>query len=365
MKHNALTELHLWVKRYLPKDLLTTAPTELNQKLSAIDPKNKIRDFIAAWLSDSVRIKLQTSGSTGSPKKIEFSKASLIKSAQATATFFDLKADDRALLCLPVEYIAGKMMVVRAFVCGFNLIPVKPSANPLSGLDQSFDFAAMTPMQVYRSFELPDGEVRLNAIKTLIIGGGAISSALLHKIEGLTNNCSQTYGMTETLTHVAVRRLNGENISEHYVGLPGFKFSVDTNSCLGIETPYPEFPVIQTHDVVQLISDTSFNFLGRLDFVINSGGVKLFPENIEYKLHDFFKQRIVISSLPDRVTGEQVVLVIESNEKVELSIEDIEKIQGLKKIERPRQIVVLKAFPETASGKINRLKIKELIQNNN
>ena len=191
------------------------------------------------------------------------------------------------------------MMLVRAFVSGLDLIPIKPSSNPLAATYEPFRFAAMTPMQVFRTFELPDGKEKLNAIETLIIGGGEISIFLQKTIEGLSNNCWQTYGMTETLTHVAVRRLNGKDQSEQYSGLPGFEFSVDEHSCLKIKTPYLENKEIQTHDVVRMHASNSFRFLGRSDFVINSGGVKLFPEQIEHKLQPFFGERIIISSLPD------------------------------------------------------------------
>lgn len=323
---------------------------------------NQLFHFIKDWISDSPFVTINTSGSTGDPKQFKVSKESMIKSALSTVRFFDLNQNDRVLLCLPVDYIAGKMMVVRAFVTRFNLIPIKPSISPLSTIRESFKFAAMTPMQVRESFDLKDGIEKLNLISTLIIGGGEISNSLAEKIQFLSNSCWQTYGMTETLTHVAVRRLNGENKSEKYVGLPGFKFSRGKDNCLLIKSPYPEWPEVHTNDAVNLHSTNSFTFLGRLDFVINSGGIKLFPEVIENKLQIFFgKQRIIISSVWDERLGEKPVLVIEGKQKIEISLTELQQKAPLSKIETPKQILSLNTFPETNSGKINRSQIKALL----
>lgn len=349
-------QLQINGRLYTSAELLEGAIDELR-----VEPDGKLIQFIKDWISDSKTLTIKTSGSTGSPKEIEFSKKSMIKSAIATASFFGLKPDYKALLCLPIDYIAGKMMVVRAFVAGLNLIPVKPSANPLAEIIEPAEFAAMTPMQVFQSFELPDGIKKLNSISTLIIGGGAINKSLADKIQQLSNYCWQSYGMTETLTHVAVRRLTGENISEQYFGLPGFEFSTNQASCLRIKTPYPESRSIQTNDVVLLYNATSFTFKGRFDFVINSGGVKIFPEDIERKLDPYIRQRFVISSLNDEIIGEKPVLVVEGDIDKEFSLPEISKQAFLTKIETPRQIITLESFPETNTGKINRLSIKHLL----
>ncbi len=311
-------------------------------------------EFISEWLSDSPNIKVKTSGSTGNAKWIGVEKEKMVKSAQLTGQFFDLKKNDNALLCLPVDFIAGKMMVVRAFVLGLNLIPVEPSGNPINSLNEPLDFAAMTPMQVYSILKEKNGIDKLNQIKNLIIGGGEISNQLLNEIRKLHNNTYHTYGMTETLTHVALKKLNGKKPDLYFKALPGIKFKKDKRNCLVVIASHLSDQDFITNDVVDLKDNKTFDFIGRYDNVINSGGLKVFPESIEQKLQPFITDRFIIGGLPDEKLGQKVVLVIEQERQSDVDFKEVFKELSLSKPEIPKEVYLLDSFPETESGKIVR-----------
>lgn len=313
--------------------------------------------FILEWLSESPTLKLKTSGSTGAAKWVEVEKEKMVKSAMLTGSFFNLQKNNRALLCLPVDFIAGKMMVVRAFVLGLNLVPIEPSGNPLNNIDKFFAFAAMTPMQVYNTLALKDGNLKLNQIKQLIIGGGDINQGLLNRIKNLTNSTFHTYGMTETLTHVAVKKLNGEIPDSCFNALSGIKFSVDKNDCLVISAPHLSGKKFVTSDIVDLKDENSFQFIGRFDNVINSGGIKISPEIIEHKLNPFIKERFIIAGMPDDRLGHKLILIIEGKDKLSVDFTEF----GLSKYEIPKHVYYLQHFPETDSGKLLRQKVLKSI----
>jgi O-succinylbenzoic acid--CoA ligase len=314
--------------------------------------------FIRDWISADPYIEVKTSGSTGSPKWIRIEKDKMIQSALMTGEFFNLKPVDHALLCLPVNFIAGKMMVIRSFVLGLNLIPVEPSGNPLEGKHDDFDFAAMTPHQVSCILSEKKGYEKLNKIKKLIIGGADIHPELMKEIRMLKNETFQTYGMTETITHVAVRKLNPPGESIHYQALPRITFVIDRRDCLVIEAPNLVAEKVITNDIVKLKNEKEFRFIGRYDNIINSGGIKLIPEEIEAKLDPFIHQRFIIAGLPDEKLGQKLVVIIEGKESETLDLQSLIKKSGLTKIEIPRQIIFSSRFPLTENGKIIR---RELI----
>lgn len=319
----------------------------------------KLHKFLLEWISDTPTIRVNTSGSTGIPKTIKLDKVKMVESALRTGSYLNLKKNDRSLLCLPIDFIAGKMMVVRAFVLGLNLILVKPKINPLEFIDEKFDFMAMTPMQVYNTLQSLEGEKKLNNIKNLIVGGGEINNSLLSKIQNLKNATYQTYGMTETITHIAMRKLNGSNRTNSYIAMEGVSFSLDKRGCLIIDALYVSKNRISTNDLVDLKNKFEFEFIGRLDNIINSGGLKISPEKIENMLSSLIKHRFVILGVPDVQLGQKVVIVIEKNKKEELKI-DFSK-SGLSKYEIPKQIYSIDCFPETKNGKIIRSEIAKLI----
>jgi O-succinylbenzoic acid--CoA ligase len=317
-----------------------------------------IARFIVKWFNDKSYIIVKTSGSTGAPKKIKLLKTNMVHSAFATGLYFNLGAENTALLCLSAKYIAGKMMLVRALTMGWNLHVVAPDKNGITQYDNTYDFAAMVPYQVYHSLSA------LDKIKTLIIGGGVISPDLEAKLQSKSTEVYASYGMTETITHVAMRRVNGHNRTTIYSALPNISFSTDARGCLVIDAPNLINLEVVTNDVVTLLSSTSFKWLGRYDNVINSGGVKLFPEKIERLLRDFIKVPFIISSLQDQALGEQLILVLElENPKEASNYRTV--ISELESYQRPKKIFTLSKFPLTETGKIKRSSIRSIVKGYN
>lgn len=312
--------------------------------------------FLNEWFSDSDFVLAQTSGSTGKPKPIELPKSVMQKSAERTIEYFGLQKNDRLLLSLPCRYIAGKMMVVRAIVGQMNMIAVDP-ATDFDFLEQEeFDFGAMVPNQVFKLLEQPSGIEKLQNIRNLLIGGSGISSAMEAQIRSLSSRIVLTYGMTETASHIAILELSGNRKSDFYCCLLGISVSLSEADCLQIH--HPEFAEpLQTNDMAQLLSNTSFRILGRADSVIISGGIKYSPEALEKKLEPIISERFVISSVPDEKLGEKLVLVIEGKPKNTAILE--QKIDALlTAFERPKVICFLEHFPTTVSGKIRRKDLK-------
>lgn len=311
--------------------------------------------FLLNWLSKTDVFKTFTSGSTGEPKLIELSRKNVTRSAQLTIDYFKLPKGTKALLALPSNYIGGKMMLVRALVGNWHLIWTEPTANPLLKLKESFDFAAFTPMQVTAMLnECPE---KFMAIGKVIIGGGAISNALETRLKQCTNQVYATYGMTETITHVAVRALTGEHAGSTFNALPGVRFSLNDKECLSIEAMHLEnVGVIETKDKVKLYTPLSFQFLGRADNVINSGGIKLFPEKIEEQIAHALPYSFYISKISDDTLGEKVMMYVEApelSESEKLQIISTMKLY-LQPYEVPKEIICEAQFDYTPNGKIIR-----------
>jgi O-succinylbenzoic acid--CoA ligase len=309
-----------------------------------------IGTFLLDWLDDRSTVEVRTSGSTGTPKPILLKKECMANSARATGRYFGLRAGDRALLCLPADYIAGKMMLVRAMVLGLELDYVAPSSRPLFGLSRKYHFAAMVPLQLENSLlELP-------SIETLIVGGAPIPKALVQKVQGLSTKIFETYGMTETITHIAVKGVNAhpEHTITHFVVLPGVDISKDPRECLIVDAPgITEGPVV-TNDLVNLICQTEFEWLGRLDNVINSGGIKISPEILEGKMAPMISNRFFVTGLPDPVLGQKLVLIIEGKLSTGSVLAQLDKVRTLQKFEIPKEVYPIPKFVETANGKVDR-----------
>lgn len=236
--------------------------------------------------------------------------------------------------------------------CTIDLITAEPSGNPLKDKKVHFDLAAMTPMQVFNIMNKKTGKDKLNNIKNLIIGGGEISQDLEIKLKLLTNNTYHTYGMTETITHIALKKINGNNINEGFIALKNVWFEHDERDCLIIHATHISDEKIITNDIVNLKSKTEFEFIGRYDNVINSGGIKIIPEIIEGKLSQFINQRFFVYGKPDEKLGEKTVLVIEGKPDIEIE-KNLEKIP-FSKYEKPKEIIFINQFVETGNGKINK-----------
>ncbi|GAB1404280.1 AMP-binding protein [Lentimicrobium sp.] len=321
--------------------------------------KHSLGRFLIQWIDSHPYINVTTSGSTGLPKTMAISKKAMIASARLTGEFFNLKTGAQALLCLRAGYIAGLMMVVRAMVYQMNLIIVPPNQSPLEFIssETNIDFAAMLPVQVMNSLNREVLKPKLEAIDTLIIGGAPIAPSLESRIKTLKNRVFATYGMTETIAHIAARRISGKAFSRNFSLLPGITISTDGRGCLVANVPYLDKNPVVTNDVVHIVSPSKFRWLGRYDNVINSGGVKLFPEVIEQKIASLISNRFFIASVSDVKLGEVPVLVIEKPEPcTQTYIDEIRvKLVGiLKKTELPDHIYCVPAFEEGENEKINR-----------
>jgi O-succinylbenzoic acid--CoA ligase len=304
------------------------------------DFEKPVGDFLLDWFDSKDYIEMQTSGTTGEPKIITVSKQAMVYSAIATGDFFDLKPGDKALQCLPVKYVAGKMMLVRAMILGLDLDFVAPSSHPLWHNETEYDFVAMVPLQAQNSL------AELINVKKLIIGGAAVNKTLEKKLLKLPTLVYETYGMTETITHIAAREL--DEIA--FTVLPEVTVTYDDRNCLVIHAPRISDDVIVTNDIVELLDENRFVFLGRMDNVINSGGIKLIPEQIEQKLALKLNERYFIASKPDAELGEKVVLVIEGEKhEIEPSV-----YEGLDKYEKPKEVIFIPKFKDTVTGKILR-----------
>lgn len=312
---------------------------------------DEIHQFLKSWFSKDDFIYVKTSGSTGVPKEIKLLKVQMMNSAFATGEYFGLLENTSALLCLPTAYIAGKMMLIRALTLGWHLDVVAASSYPLKGVEKEYDFSAMVPLQLENSLK------DLHLIKTLIVGGGVVSSQLQSKLKDVFTNVFATYGMTETITHIAVKKLNNFKIEPNfYEVLPNVAIYKDARNCLTIDAPEVSNELVFTNDIVHLISDIQFEWLGRFDTIINSGGVKLHPEKIEEKLSKIITSRFFVAGVSDEKLGQKLVLIIEGKSQ---SI-DINSA-NLSKFEIPKEVYFLSKFVETETKKIQRKKTMDLI----
>ncbi|PNW25829.1 AMP-binding protein [Formosa algae] len=311
------------------------------------EPHQKtLGDFLQAWLDNNDYVEVQTSGSIGIPKKIKIKKQAMVNSAIATGNAFNLRPGDSLLHCLPFNFIAGRMMLVRAMILGLELDVVPPKITPVFDLDKTYDFAAMIPLQAQNSLS------KLQHFKALIIGGAASPHQLLEDIQDIDTQCYSTYGMTETVSHIAYRALNGPNKSDFYKAMPNVKVSTNAQDCLVLEADYLFDGALETNDVAVMHSENEFKLIGRIDNVINSGGLKLFAEQIEKHLTGGISERFFVAGQPDEKLGERLVLVIEGEEK---TIDPI-IFKDLKKNEIPKDILFVKKFIETPNRKIQRKK---------
>ena len=335
-----------------------------------------VNDFLQEWNSPSETLLVHTSGSTGKPKPMWVEKQRMLNSAHITCDFLGLRPGDSALLCMSLDYIAGKMMVVRSIERKLRLFSVKPSGHPLSDeslatmVEMDFDFVAMVPMQVYNTLQVPQERERLSRIKHLIIGGGAIDDALAEELRSLPGAVWSTYGMTETLSHIALRRLNDEEASEWYQPFDSVGVSLNSDGCLVIDAPLVCSEPLVTNDIAEIkqqetsshSSDASsslktssphvlFRIKGRKDNVICSGGIKIQIEEVENLLRQHLDAPFLLAKKKDEKFGEIAVLVTESGD-----LEGVEAIcrQVLPKYWVPRQYLHFDQLPMTETGKPKR-----------
>jgi len=301
-----------------------------------------VGNFLLDWFDEKSYIELQTSGTTGTPKVIKIEKQAMLDSALATGDFFGIKPGDTMLHCLPTNYVAGKMMFVRSFILGLDMEFVDPNSDPLKNSAKEYDFCAMVPLQAKNSLE----QLKAGKIKKLIIGGVKVHKALEEELVKLPMEIYETYGMTETITHIAAKKIGDKN----FTVLPNVTVSVNENNCLVINAKNISDELIVTNDIVDLVSDTQFSWKGRIDNVINSGGVKLIPESIEEKLSTLIPRRYFVYGKDDEILGKKAVLYVEG----EPMVIDESVFNVLDKFEKPKEIIFIQKFHETATGKIRR-----------
>ncbi|TVR76948.1 MAG: O-succinylbenzoic acid--CoA ligase [Saprospirales bacterium] len=331
-------------------------------KIRAAETENwevAVFEFIRYWLDDQPFIEQKTSGTTGSPKTIRLKKSQMIHSALQTCEYFGIDQSKNCFLCIPVEYIGGKMMVVRAAVSGANLLYVKPSQNPFRTVKEKLDFSAITPYQLRQSIDDLQGR---SENETIIVGGGPVLPALEKEVVHLSTRIFSTYGMTETSSHIAVRRINGAQPSNSFRVLGDTTISTDDEDCLIIENSSLFEGLLKTRDVVQVLDQKRFRWLGRRDNVINSGGVKHHPEALEAELEKFIPGEFAISSRPHRALGEELVLVIEGEPWTEEAEAELrESLRShFHKFQMPKGILYLREFPRTPNGKLLRKALRIL-----
>ncbi|RTZ04586.1 O-succinylbenzoic acid--CoA ligase [Flavobacterium bomense] len=306
-----------------------------------------VGDFILDWFDNKSYLELNTSGTTGIPKVIRIEKQAMVNSAIATGDFFDLQPGNKALHCLPTKYIAGKMMFVRSFILGLDIDFVAPSSHPLLNNETKYDFVAMVPLQAQNSLTM------LKNVKKMIVGGAKMNKTLEKGLCKLKTKVYETYGMTETITHIAAKEIGEVAFSV----LPNIKIAKDDRDCLVINAPKISSEAIVTNDLVELINENQFIFLGRIDNIINSGGIKLIPEQIEEKLATMIHSRFFVTAKQDLVLGEKLVLIIEGEQQIIAeTVFDV-----LDKYEKPKEVLFVAKFAETQNGKIKRKEITESI----
>jgi O-succinylbenzoic acid--CoA ligase len=315
--------------------------------------------FIRQWFHQTTTFMQQTSGSTGVPKQIAVTREQMVASALLTKQALMLNAGETSFVCLDPAYIAGKMMLVRSFVVDMKIVMAEPRLNPFQGLSENeLDFTALVPLQLAELLQ-SDDKRRLNSFKSILIGGAAISPEIQKSTSKLTSRIYATYGMTETVSHIALQRINGRDASEYFTVLPGIEIYSDDRGCLVIHSPYLDEKIV-TNDMVEIIDERHFKWLGRADNVINTGGVKMIPEKIELLIHKVFdnlgiKNKFFISSIKDVALGDRLILLIEG----ELDTTSIRAIKSsLKKnlhpYENPKEVFTNVNFVLTETGKVNR-----------
>ena len=318
----------------------------------AQDQKEKIEAFLSILRDDSSSILCTTSGSTGTPKQIEILKTSLAVSAKKTIDFFKLKPKETAILCMSIDFIAGKMMLVRAMMAGLEL-KVLPVSSSLSALIEATEFIALFPKQLQGLLSTNKGILALKKSRCILVGGAALSTEIEQLL--ISNHISiyQSYGMTETATHVALKR-SGYQGEQYYKAISGVSFR-QKEGCLSISYPKIQVELITTNDLVELINPFTFKWIGRSDFIINTGGYKVSPEKLEAKIQLHLNRVCMVTGIIDEEFGEKIGLIL-LKEKILKGISKEDFFGILHPFEIPKVYVFIHEFSQTSNGKIDRVK---------
>ena len=335
-------------------------PAQLDAPVNGYEAK--VLDFVRQWLTGTQEFTLTTSGSTGTPSVITLRRRQLEASARRTGDFFDLGPGDRALVCLNCEYIGGLMMLVRGLERNMHLTIVEPHADPFQyvAAGAEFDFSAFVPLQL-KAVLAAGHAPRLNRLKALLLGGAPADTTLQQELQPLTVPVWLTYGMTETCSHVALRRLNGRGATASYRVLPGIAAGQDERGCLTLRGDVTDDQLVVTNDQVHLLDAHTFEWLGRADFVINTGGVKVPAEKVELVLDVALAEigaarRCFVAGRPDERLGQAVTAYLEGPALSAAQEKQLQVLLAarLSRYEQPRQLVFVPDFQTTATGKLDR-----------
>ncbi|MCP5420763.1 MAG: AMP-binding protein [Gammaproteobacteria bacterium] len=327
-------------------------------------------EFCRQWLSGQDSFVVKTSGSTGEPKPITLRREQLCKSARLTGRYLGLQRGDKALVCLSTQHIAGMMMLVRGFELSLSLTIVDVTGNPLAAFpeDAEFQFTALVPLQMQGILAAsPPKLAILERMKAILIGGAPVLDDLAEAFKALSAPVYHTYGMTETASHIALRRLNGDRASDYFTPLAGVELGLDEDGCLTIRSAVTGFETLHTRDRVELQPDGSFRWLGRIDNVINSGGVKIQIERVEAILSRSFQivqagvlagRRFFVGPMPDPRLGQRVAIIMEGeplSQEMEAAVRrELLATSSLRQYEIPRYFGFVHQFLETPTGKVDR-----------
>lgn len=326
--------------------------------------------FCHQWVQGATSFVQHTSGSTGKPKPIEIKREQMQASARMTIATLGLQTGDRALVCLGANYIAGKMMLVRAMEAGMDVLVVPPSSLPLSDVADPVDFVALVPLQLKSMLDVGEQALleQMNRMRAILVGGGAVSSGLEKSIrENLTCPVYSTYGMTETVSHIALRRMNATQATDLFRTLGDVEIKTDQRGCLMIRGTVTLQQWLATNDVVEVVDHNHFRWLGRADNIINSGGIKVQIEQLEKKLEEGVKllgvdRQYFVAGLPDEKLGERISLIVQGSKAKPTSLKGLRRwlAENISTYEQPRQVIFVPAFKFTGSGKVIRKESKDL-----
>lgn len=345
------------------EEIAAQAQQALHQSLA--EWEKHVWQFVLWWADEAVQeIEVHTSGSTGTPKAIKHTKQAMLASAKATCDTLQIPEACEALLCLPANKIGGMMMIVRSIYKGMDLLCTQPDTKPFDALadNHTINFAALTPMQMKYTDSSYEAFKKMERIHSILLGGEAVSVGLIKHLSKAKNSIYATFGMTETISHIALKKLNGPNADGNFKALQGVSVTTDERNCLVINAPALNVRQLHTNDIIDLVNEHEFSWVGRYDNVINTGGVKIYPEIIEQKLLPNIALPFFIAGKPDEATGQKPVILIETDKLSDADYTELNTcFAQLDKYERPREIITIRHFMRTSNGKIDRNRTLALV----
>jgi O-succinylbenzoic acid--CoA ligase len=318
---------------------------------------------ISDWINPELTtLEIFSSGSTGTPKAISHKKQFIQSSAELSMEALDIAPGGHSFLAIPAKHVGGMMLIIRSLIHGLALWYTAPHIRINLNTAEKISLCSITPLQALALLESEDSSnLFFNQVEIILIGGAVISPAINQWLQSISSLCYESYGMTETISHIALRKINGPDRQDFFTALPGVSLMQEADQSLSIHAPSIGVEHLHTNDIVEWLGDGRFRFLGRKDNVINSGGLKIYPEALELELSSSIFSPFAICGIPSEKYGEEVVLVLEGNPDF-LQLEAVESIiTALKRPDRPRSVLVVDSFPRTENGKILRKQLREML----